>query len=361
MPTARAVQETCIMTNRRFWLGAAFAAMASPLAILASASSAAAQGQLNMICAPAADWCEAIAAGFQRDTGVRVNMVRKSSGEILAQLKAESQNPRLDIWFGGSAETHISAVEERLLQTYASPNMANLHPWAVKAHEASKGHCVGVSSGAIGIVYNRELLQKKGFPVPKTWEDLLNPAFKGEVQMPNPNSSGTAYTIIAGLIQIWNEDKAFDYLKKLHPNINAYTRSGAAPLQSVARGESTFAISFNMETITAQQGGFPVELVYPPEGTSYEVACMSVVRGARNEAEAKRFYDWYLTPAAMDIGPKVNQWHAPAHKGAAADPRLPDPSRIKLIDYDIAQFGSTAMRRRILQRWDAEIGAMPRQ
>jgi iron(III) transport system substrate-binding protein len=212
------------MMNRRFLLAfAAFVGLTAP---------AAAQGQLNMICAPAADWCEAIAAGFQRDTGVRVNMVRKSSGEILAQVKAEAQNPRLDVWFGASAETHISAAEERLLLPYTSPNMGNLHPWAIKAHEASKGHCTGVSSGAIGIVYNRELLARKGFTVPRTWEDLLKPEYKNEVQMPNPNSSGTAYTIIAGLIQIWDENRAFDYLKRLHPNINAYTRSGAAPLQS---------------------------------------------------------------------------------------------------------------------------------
>lgn len=341
-----------MMHFRRLLLGAA--------AAIGFSLPAAAQGQLNMICAPAADWCEAIAAGFQRDTGTRVNMVRKSSGEILAQVKAEAQNPRLDVWFGGSAETHISAAEERLLQPYTSANMGNLHPWAVKAHEAAKGHCTGVSSGAIGIVYNRELLARKGYPVPRSWEDLLNPAFKGEVQMPNPNSSGTAYTIIAGLIQIWDENRAFDYMKKLHPNINAYTRSGAAPLQSVARGESTFAISFNMETITAQQSGFPVELIYPPEGTSYEVACVSVIRGARNEREAKRFIDWYLTPAAMDIGPRVNQFHSPAHRNASPDPRLPDPSKIKLIDYDIAKFGNPAERRRILQRWDAEIGTLPR-
>jgi iron(III) transport system substrate-binding protein len=71
--------------------------------LLLSALPVAAQGSLNMVCAPAADWCEAIAAAFQRDTGIRVAMTRKSSGEILAQIRAEAQNPRTDIWFGGSA------------------------------------------------------------------------------------------------------------------------------------------------------------------------------------------------------------------------------------------------------------------
>lgn len=341
------------MTRTRALMAAVVVAGLFPL-------GARAQGQLNMLCAPAADWCEAIAAGFQRDTGVRVSMARKSAGEILAQIRAEAANPRTDVWFGGSAETHIAAGEGNLLQPYTSPNMAALHPWAKRVHEMSKERCVGVSSGAIGIAYNRELMPRKSLPIPGSWADLLNPVYRGEVQMPNPNSSGTAFTIIAGLVQLWDEDRAFEYLKQLHANINAYPRSGAAPMQAVARGETAVAISFNMEVASMAQAGFPIEIAYPSEGTSYEVACMSIIRGARNLPQARRFYDWYLTPAAMDIGPTVNQWHVPAHPGAKPDPRIPDLSRIKLIESDFAAFGDSRTRQRILARWDREIGSLPR-
>ena len=330
------------------------------VAALGIAGPAAAQGSINMLCAPQADWCEAIAAAFQRDTGIRVNMTRKSSGEILAQLRAEAANPRTDVWFGGSTETHITAAEGNLLQAYTSPNMAALHEWARRSHQQSNGYCVGVSSGAIGIAYNTELVARRNLPVPHSWADLLNPAYRNEIQLPNPNSSGTAYTIIAGLVQLWDEDRAFDYLKRLHANVNAYTRSGAAPMQAVARGETAIAASFNMETTSMAQAGFPIEMTYPSEGTSYEVACMSIVRGARNLAQARRFYDWYLTPAAMDIGPTVNQWHVPAHPGAKADARIPDLATIRLVNYDFAAFGNSAMRRHILERWDREIGSLPR-
>lgn len=328
-------------------------------ALLASlAAPAAAQGTLNMLCAPQADWCEAIAAGFQRDTGIRVNMARKSAGEILAQIRAESANPRTDVWFGASSETHISAGD--LLQPYTSPNMAQLQPWARRAHEASGGRCVGVSSGAIGIAYNTEVMARRNLPVPRSWEELAGPAYRGEVQLPNPNSSGTAYTIIAGLVQLWDEDRAFEYLKRLNANVNAYTRSGAAPMQAVARGETALAASFNMETASMANAGFPIEMVYPSEGTSYEVACLSIIRGARNLAQARRFVDWYLTPAAMDIGVSVNQFHVPAHPGAAPHPRIPDLTQIRLIDYDFAKYGDPEVRRRILARWDREIGSLPR-
>jgi iron(III) transport system substrate-binding protein len=335
-------------------------AAAGVIAVCLQVLPAQAQGQLNMICAPASDWCEAIATGFQRDTGVKVNMVRKSAGEILAQVRAESQNPKLDIWFGASTDSHFVAVEENLLQAYTSPNLSKLQPWAQKAHAQSGGRCVGVSSGAIGIAYNTEFLKKKNLAAPKTWNDLLKPEYKGEVQMPNPNSSGTAYTIIAGLVQMWGEDKAFDYLKKLHGNINSYSRSGAGPVKAAARGETGIALAFNMEAVTETYAGFPIEITYPPEGTSFEVACMSIIKGSRNEADAKRFYDWCLTPAAQDIGPKVNQWHQPSHKDASPNSKLPDASKINLVDYDFAIYGSAATRKRILTRWDAEVGSLPR-
>lgn len=333
---------------------AVLACAAAPFA----ASPAHAQGTLNLYCSVQVEWCQAIATNFQRDTGIRVNMARKSAGEILAQIRAESLNPRTDIWFGASSETHISAGD--LLQAYASPNMAQLQPWAQRAHQASGGRCVGVSSGAIGIAYNTEVMARRNLAIPRSWEELAGPAYRGEVQLPNPNSSGTAYTIIAGLVQLWDEERAFAYLARLNANVNAYTRSGAAPMQAVARGETALAVSFNMETASMAQAGFPIEITYPTEGTSYEVACMSIIRGARNLAQARRFYDWYLTPAAMDIGPRVNQFHVPAHPGAAAHPRIPELSRIRLVDYDFAKYGDPEMRRRILARWDREIGSLPR-
>ena len=330
------------------------------LLVTVSWTPAKAQGQLNMICAPVSDWCEAIVAAFQRDTGTAVNMVRKSSGEILAQLRAEAQNPKLDVWFGGSTDTHFVAAEQGLLHPYTSPNMKDLQPWAIKAHEQSKGHCVGVSSAAIAISWNTEVLKKKNLAPPTGWEDLLSPRFKGEVQLLNPNSSGTAYTIIAGFVQLWGEEKAYEYMKALHANVNSYARSGGAPTKAVANGETGVTINFDLGTLTERNAGFPVEMMYPAGGTSYEVACMAIIKGARNEAQAKKFYDWYLTPRAMDIGPSVNQWFVPAHKGATPNPKLPDPTKIKLIDYDFATYGQVATRKHLLERWDREIGTLPR-
>ena len=113
--------------------------------------------------------------------------------------------------------------------------------------------------GALGIGYNTELLAKKKVAAPACWKDLVKPEFAGEVQMANPNASGTAYTAIATLVQVFGEEEAFRYLKALHRNINQYPRSGVAPIKAAARGETLASVSFIHDVVTEAQAGFPVK------------------------------------------------------------------------------------------------------
>ena len=114
---------------------------------------------------------------------------------------------------------------------------------------AAAGQAVGLQDRRhlfrpLGFGYNTELLAKKKLAVPRSWADLLKPEYKGEIQVANPASSGTAYTMVATLVQLMGEDKAFEYMKGLHKNIGQYTRSGTGPIKAVARGETAVSISF---------------------------------------------------------------------------------------------------------------------
>src|SRR3954453_1874407 len=202
-----------------------------------------AQGALVMYCGVQEEWCRAMTTAFERDTGIKVSMTRKSSGEIYAQVKAESANPRADIWWGGTGDPHMQAAEEGITDEYKSPKMGELQDWAVRQWEQSKGRTVGIYSGALGFGYNTELAQSKKIGEPKCWADLLKPELKDEVQVADPNSSGTAYTLLATIVQIMGEDKGFEYLKALHKNVNQYTKSGAAPAKAVALGETAAGIT----------------------------------------------------------------------------------------------------------------------
>jgi iron(III) transport system substrate-binding protein len=333
-------------------------------AMIAMAAPAQAQGQLNMICAPQIEWCQALAVAFEKKTGTKVAVTQKSTGEILAQVRAEKDNPKLDIWFGGTTDPHIVAAEENLSDEYTPPLelMAQQHSWAQDIWAITRKRTVGISIGSIGFGFNTELLARKGIAAPACWADLVKPIYKNEIQIANPNSSGTAYIVIATLVQLMGEDKAFDYLKQMHANVNAYTRSGVAPIKAAARGETGVSVSFMMDIMTEKNAKFPVDGNNPCEGTGYEVAGMSIIKGARNRTEARKFYDWYMTAEAQELGakPPANQFHGPANKTATLDPRIPDLSKAKLIKYDFAKYGSSAERKRLLDKWDREISSLPR-
>ena len=329
-------------------------------ALALCAASAQAQGQLNLICSVPIPWCEAISAQFTKDTGIKVGMTQKGSGESMAQVAAEKANPKYDVWYAGTGDPHLQAAELGLTDEYKSPMLPQLYDWAVKQAEQSKYHTVGIYTGALGIGYNPELLAKKNLPPPKCWADLANPIYKDEVQIANPNASGTAYSTIATFIQIFGEDKAFELLKGMHRNTNNYPRAGAGAIRAVARGETTIGVTFLHDGLTEIAGGFPVKIVVPCEGTGYEVGSMSIIKGARNLDSAKKFYDWALSPAAQKIGGELKNFQTPSNKSAPIPAGALKMTDLKLIAYDFAKYGGAAERKRILEKWDKEVYAIPR-
>ncbi len=328
--------------------------------VCAPAGAAHAQGRLVLYCTPQEEWCRAMVTAFERATGIKVDMTRKSSGENYAQVKAEAANPRGDVWWGGTGDPHLQAAEEGLTLEYRSPKLSELHEWAVRQAEQSKYRTVGVYAGALGFGYNAELLARKGLPAPKCWADLLDPRLRDEVQVADPNSSGTAYTLLATVLQIMGEEKGWEYLKKLHRNVNQYTKSGAAPAKAVSLGETLVGITFMHDLVTYAVQGAPVKVVAPCEGTGYEIGSMSIIKGAPNLENAKKWYEWALTPEAQALGAQAKAYQVPSNRHAAAPPQAPKFSEIKLINYDFAKYGSSAERRRLLSKWDKEVKALPK-
>lgn len=333
-------------------------ACSTALAVVATVSSAQA-ASLTLYCSAQEDWCQLLARSFEDATGIDVNMTRKSSGETFAQVKAESSNPKGDIWWGGTGDPHLQAAEEGLTEAYVSPMRDQLHPWAISQAESAGDRTIGIYSGALGYGYNADLLAANNLSEPACWKDLLKPEYKGHVQMANPNSSGTAYTTLASMVQIFGEDEGFEFMKGLHANINQYTKSGSAPIKAAGRGENTIGIVFMHDAVKQAVAGFPIKVVAPCEGTGYEIGSMSIISGARNMDEAKKFYDWALSAEAQNLALQVNAFQVPSNKGAETSPSAPDMSAIKLIDYDFKKYGSSDERKRLLKKWDDEVSTLP--
>jgi iron(III) transport system substrate-binding protein len=333
---------------------------AAVLATAFASPSAFAQdkGNLNIYCSMQLEWCQLAGNEFQKATGVKVNVSHKGSGETFAQIKAEAANPKGDVWFGGTGDPHLQAAEENLSEVYQSPMLKDLHPWATYQAQVANYKTVGIYAGALGFSFNNELLAKKKLEAPKCWSDLVKAEFKGDVQMANPAASGTAYTALATVVQIMGEDKAFEYMKGLHRNISNYPRSGTGPVKAAARGETMVGISFMHDVSTEVKNGFPVGMAAPCEGTGYEVGSMSIMKGARNMENAKKFYDWALTPEAQKLAAQAKQYQLQSNKNTPQPPEAPRFANIKLIQYDFKKYGSSAERKRLLEKWEKEVNSI---
>ena len=331
----------------------AFAAVVAALGLAGAAHGA--DRTLVMYCGVDEAWCRAMATTYQKVTGVNVEMTRMSAGEIYARLRAEKANPQADIWWGGTGDPHLQAAEEGLSAEYKSPELANLRDWAQNQAARAKYRTVGIYLGALGYGYNATDFKQKKLTPPECWSDLVKPEFKGEVEMADPNSSGTAWTMLATLVQLMGEEKAFAYFKQLNKNIAEYTKAGAAPALAVGKGETLIGIAFQHDVINAAKQNPAVKVVSPCEGTGYEIGSMSVVAGAKHADEAKKFYDWALTVDAQKLAAPNGSYQIPSNKATPVPPEAPDLSKIKLIDYDFAKYGSSAVRTRLLKRFTEEV------
>lgn len=322
---------------------------------LFAALNVASAQDLNVLCGVDEDWCLTMETAFEAKTGLEVAMERKSTGEILDRIRSERANPVIDVWWGGTGDTHLQGAAEGLMEPYQPAHSEDALPWAQNFFLMSGGKASGVYAGALGFAYNSDILEDRKVPTPSCWKDLTDPQYRGLVQMANPKSSGTAFTVLATLIQLLGEDEAFTYLSALARNIPSFTTSGAAPVKAAARGETGIGISFIHDAVTQKLAGAPLVIVAPCEGTGYEIGAVSIVSGARNLDNARRFVDFAMSPDGQATGAASGQNQIPSNARAALPPAAPDISLIRMVDYDFATFGSPEQRRRLLDRFDKEV------
>jgi len=289
---------------------------------------------------------------FEKETNIKVNFVRLSGGEAVARIEAEKANPQASIWVGGVGLDHITAKSKNLTLPYVSREASN----TPARFRDPKNYWIGLYVGPLVVSTNLDRAKALGLTPPKSWADLLKPEYKGYIRMANPNTSGTAYNVVTTIRYLNNKDenKAFDYLKKLDANIDQYTRSGSAPGQSLAIGEIPIAIGYAHDHVRLKANGANIEINALSEGVGYELASMSLIRGGKQPLQARQLYDWVLSsPNAQKL---FTDWYLVlVRNGAVRHPLALTLDQIKTVDQDMAWDGDTANRKRLLDRWTAEI------
>jgi iron(III) transport system substrate-binding protein len=230
---------------------------------------------------------------------IEVNIVRDSTGIITAKLLAEADNPQADVVWGTAASSLLVADERGLLEAYAPAGLDMVN--SRFRDKANPPKWVGIDVWMSAFCVNTVESEKLGLPLPKSWADLANPAYKGHIVMSNPASSGTGFLSVSYVLQnSASEEEGWAYLDKLHENVAQYMHSGSRPCKAAGQGEFPIGISFDYRAVKQKNDGEPIEAVFPAEGSGWDVEANALVKKAEIKDAAKTFLDWAISSDVME-------------------------------------------------------------
>jgi iron(III) transport system substrate-binding protein len=324
-------------------------------AALATSSGAAfaQKTQLLVYTALETDQLKAYEQGFYKEVpDVEIRWVRDSTGVITAKLLAEKANPQADAVMGVAASSLALLDRNGMLEPYAPINLDSI----MTKYRDSKSPPAwfGMDVWGATVCFNTVEAKKRNIPKPETWKDLTKPAYKGQVVMPNPASSGTGFFDVTAWLTLWGEKGGWEYMDKLHENIAQYTHSGSKPCNQAAQGEFVVGISFEYRANTNKAKGAPIDLVFPKEGLGWDLEAFGIHKGTKKLAAAKKLADWASSKNAMKLYGK--NFAITAQPGVAEPlPNVPKDFEERLVKMD---FKKTAeARERILAEWNKRYNA----
>ena len=281
---------------------------------------------------------------FTKQTGAKVEFLSMSSGEVLSRAKAEGK-PMADVWFGGGLDAFMAAKADGMLELYKSSNADDIP----EQYKDADGAWIAKGITVAGFLANNSVLEEKGLEAPKTWKELADEKYKGEIIMSDPSVSGTNYAVIKGLLDFYGEEAGWEYLEKLNSNIAFYGKRGKDPQEKTTAGE------FGIGIIPVDKSAFDaaednkLTVIYPEDAIPWVPEGTAIFKGSDNVEAAKVFMDFMLTKEAQELiaeldGKDSAQIVKPGVTGLSLG--LP---KDKLIKQDLSTFGSE--REKILEKF----------
>jgi iron(III) transport system substrate-binding protein len=332
-------------------------ALLGAVLLAASFGALAQKTTLTVYTALETDQLKAYEAGFNRvNPNIEIKWVRDSTGVITAKLLAEKGNPQADVVMGVAASSLALLDSQGMLIPYAPLNLDAI----MSAYRDKKNPPAwfGMDVWGATVCFNTVEAQKKGIPKPETWKDLTKPAYKGQIVMPNPASSGTGFFDVTAWLTLWGDDNGkgggWKYMDALHENIAQYTHSGSKPCNMAAAGEYVVGISFEYRANANKAKGAPIDLVFPKEGLGWDLEAFAIHKGTKNLEAAKKLADWASSKDAMLLYGK--NFAITAQPGVASPlPNVPADyeSRLVKMDFKVA----AENRARVLDEWNKRYNA----
>lgn len=230
---------------------------------------------------------------------IDVEVIRESTGTLIAKVIAEKDNPVADVIWGTSASVLLQLEPYGLIKGY-TPEGADLLDSRFYDSVNAESLWTGCDVYETAFCVNTELCDSLGIPVPQSFEDLLDPMYEGLIIMPDPTSSGTGMLSVNGILAIMGEEEGWNYMNALNKNIASYTTSGSKPAKMAAAGECVIGISFGYRCATLLEDGNPVEVVFPTEGCGWDVEANCLINKDSINPAAYTFLDWAISDVAME-------------------------------------------------------------
>src|SRR5947208_9251748 len=289
---------------------------------------------------------------YTAKTGVQINVVRQATGELVARATAEENDPRADVIWGAPGDGFAAAKEAGIIEPYKTANIDKI-PAELKDKD---GYYTAVSKNTLIFISNAKLLKEKGLKPPTSWNDLLDPAYKGQIQTADARTSGTALTRILSIYYAFgkDEDRAFDYQKKLHGNVQVYTKSGGGCTIPAALGQAIVCIAHMPDAMEAKKKGYDMVVTFPREGVAAVIEAVALVKGAKNRELAAKFIDWTFSKDMQDLLDKNQVYMLPTLPGATIEPAVQSLMKeARLLPVDLDWVGKS--RKRLVERWVNEV------
>jgi iron(III) transport system substrate-binding protein len=265
---------------------------------------------------------------FKKETGIEVEGVEAGSGVVFRRMASERERPLGDIVWGVSRT--LLRANKALLAPYASKNKD-----AVPAYfRDPEDYWLGTNVHLLVILQNTKLIPAEQGP--KNWADLMKPEWKGKIAFTDPANSGSAYSNLTMLAQMWGPGEAgWEKVSQLLANTRVLNRSSLV-FQGVGNGEFALGMSLEYAGYQWSSNGAPVKVIYPADGTVAQMEGIAIIKGGPNTENAKQFVDYVSRKDVREAILKF-AFRRPARQDldlSKLPGQMPQLEKVKLVDYD---------------------------
>lgn len=310
------------------------------------------EGELTVYGSCEEEYLNAAANHFGELYGIKVSAQRLSTGEVQSKIEEENGNPSGDVWFGGTTDPYNEAAKDGLLEPYEAKNASHI---SADKYKDADGNWYGIYTGLLGIMVNKDELERKGIDAPEDFADLTDPKYKDLIWSSNYNTAGTAKLIINTMIQKYGHDEGIQYLVDLDKNIQVYTKSGSGPSKNIGTGECTIGLGFLHDGIyqIVDNGYDNIGLIVPSSGTSCEVGATAIFKGAKHPNAAKLWIEYALSPECVELAAKNGSYQFlvldNVEQPEVATEYGLDPNNVMDYDFEDAKENTTKYVEEVMQ------------